>query len=193
VRNPNTTELPSNTVLAALKDAWPNYYQHDQKVECVLTCISFPEPESQDQKLHTGLHPSLFKNYVSMNVKFGDLLEFAHSVLEKRRAEGKTMCTFYCVDRLGRHGSCAMAKALAEIVLADESLTLGRVFLTANLWSIERGPCECCGFWTKKFRVKNEDVSAVLTQWRQVRTRQSLYVTVFHGCRLLCGCGVARR
>ena len=174
VRNPNTKELPSNIVLAALKDAWPNYYRHDQKVECVLNCISFPELESQNQKLHTGLHPSLLQKYVSMNVKFGNLLKFAHSVLEKHRAEGKTMCTFYCVDSLGRYGSCAVAKALAEIVWADESLTLGRVSTTANRRLVECGPCECCGFWTQKFRVKNEAVSAVLTQWRQVRTRQSL-------------------
>lgn len=171
--DPMATALDPMLVVNALRDSWAGYYKDPDRVECVLNCFCFSEPETVERKLHTGLHPDLFRWYTSMSGMLMNLLEFVHETLQKQRAQGGGTCVFYCVDKLGRYASCAFAKALAEIVLADKSLTLGRVSTTANLRSIECGPCRCCGFWGKRFRIRNDAVSLVIKKWNGVCDREA--------------------
>lgn len=160
-------------VLDALRDSWAGYYRDPQRVECVLNCFGFPAPETVDTKIHTGLHPSLFQWYTSMSGMLMNLLEFVYETLRRHRAGGGGTCVLYCVDKHGRYASLAFAKALAEIVMADKSLTLGRVSTTACLRTIECGPCDRCVFWGKRFHMRNDAVSAVLRKWDGVCHREA--------------------
>lgn len=162
-KSPQQTLSPS-LVLSAIKEAWSPYFSCEQKADLVVDCQLFQEPTEKDKWYHTGLHPAVLTDYTN-EPYFEDRLQWVHKHVMKEVTNGKRAVFVYCVDRLGRFASMALAKVLIECVKADPKLQLGRLSTISNLRLLDCGPCDRCCFWDHRFQNKVDACDRMRKKW----------------------------
>ncbi len=79
----------------------------------------------------------------------------------KRQAVSVMLC-----DDLGRHGSMAIGKALAECIAADPTHTLGTAHILADQHSEAYcGVCARREFWSRRWTSRSQAVKAIKEMW----------------------------
>ena len=96
---------------------------------------------------------------------FENRLQWVHKRVMKEITDGKKAVFVYCVDRLGRYASMALAKVLIECVKADPKLQLGRLSTISNLRFMDCGPCDRCCFWDHRFQNKVDACDRMRRKW----------------------------
>jgi len=115
----------------------------------------------------------VFVDYTESNL-FDDILRKVKKSIDTQIKSGKTSIFLYCVDRVGRYASMALAKVLVECALADPKLSLGRVSTISNLRAMDCGPCDRCSMWDRRFRNKNAAVDRMVKQWLELDRTMSI-------------------
>jgi hypothetical protein len=136
--------------------------------QCVydIDCRKYlPRDLPYNEGMHTGCHPGLFSRVVK-HKDFEDQLRELKRQLDDDNDMERTHVSVMLCDDLGRHGSMAMGKALAECIVADPTYTLGTVHILADQHSETYcGVCARCEFWSRRWTSRNEAVRAVKVMW----------------------------
>ena len=151
-------------VTTALADVLPSAATWDSKCVIVLDVSHVPEPRSIETRMHNGLHPYIMKMMCDAT-HFDALIAKAVGDMKHAISKSYTSFVFVCVDKLGRYASLALGKALAEIAVADEFLTLNKVTVLSRETDLECGPCDRCTFWDRRFVDKNRAVATMINKW----------------------------
>jgi hypothetical protein len=118
-----------------------------------------------NEGMHTGCHPNLFSRVVTQE-NFRRQLEELKGLLENDKDMHRTNVSVMLCDDLGRHGSMAIGKALAECIAADPTYTLGTVHILADQHSETYcGVCARCEFWSRRWTSRNQAVRAIKEMW----------------------------
>jgi hypothetical protein len=156
--------LDKDRLIAAVGRLVPALHQ-DKSIYAVDCRGCLPKDLPYAEGMHTGCHPALFERVVKHS-RFSGILEGVrdsiHDDQEMQRGKvGVLLC-----DELGRHGSVAIGKALAECIVADPVCALGTVHILADQHSDTYcGVCARCEFWTRRWTSRNQNVRAVKEMW----------------------------
>jgi hypothetical protein len=153
-----------NLLIAAVGTQLPALHQSQSVHD--IDCRSFlPPPLQYLEGMHTGCHPALFERVVRME-NFRDLLAKLRVNIDNDNAGKRSNIAVLLCDKLGRHGSMAVGKALAECIVADPDCTLGSVNILADQHSESYcGVCARCEFWTRRWTSRNAAVRMVKQMW----------------------------
>jgi hypothetical protein len=157
-------DLDKDLLLAAVGQQVPALLQEQSVYE--IDCRGYlPRPLPYNEGMHTGCHPNLFSRVVKQE-NFRRHLEEIKGYLEDDKDMDRTNVSVMLCDDLGRHGSMAIGKALAECIAADPMYTLGTVHILADQHSETYcGVCARCEFWSRRWTSRNQDVKATKEMW----------------------------
>jgi hypothetical protein len=160
----NKNRLDKLRLIAAVGRMVPALHQEQAVYE--VDCRAYlPRPLPYTEGMHTGCHPALFERVVQ-DPNFRDLLQEIRVHIEDDLEMKRTNVGLLLCDELGRHGSVAIGKALAECIVADPLCTLGTVHILADQHSDTYcGVCARCEFWTRRWTSRNMSVRAVWDMW----------------------------
>jgi hypothetical protein len=151
-------------LLAAVGQQVPALFLEQSVYE--IDCRQYlPRPLPYNEGMHTGCHPNLFSRVVKQE-NFRSQLEEIKLLLEDDKDMERTNVSVMLCDDLGRHGSMAIGKALAECIAADPTYTLGTVHILADQHSETYcGVCARCEFWSRRWTSRNQAVKAIKEMW----------------------------
>jgi hypothetical protein len=156
--------LDKDKLIAAVGQQVPALLQ-EQSVYDIDCRRYLPRPLPYTEGMHTGCHPTLF-NRVVRHENFQRQIEEIRDHLEDDKDMSQTNVAVMLCDDLGRHGSMAIGKALAECIAADPTYTLGTVHILADQHSETYcGVCARCEFWSRRWTSRNQAVRAVKEVW----------------------------
>jgi hypothetical protein len=160
----NKHALDRERLIAAVGKMVPALHQ-DQHVYDVDCRAFLPRGLPYAEGMHTGCHPALFERVVR-DPSFETLLKLIRDQIEDDVEMERSVVGVLLCDELGRHGSVAIGKALAECIVADRQCTLGTVHILANQHSEAYcGVCARCEFWTRRWTSRNMAVRFVTDMW----------------------------
>jgi hypothetical protein len=156
--------LDKDRLIAAVGRQVPALQQEQSIYD--LDCRGYlPKSLPYTEGMHTGCHPALFERVVQHS-SFRQLLVDVRDRLHDDKDMQRCTVGLLLCDDLGRHGSVAIGKALAECIVADPVCTLGTVHILADQHSDTYcGVCARCEFWTRRWTSRNMSVRAVKEMW----------------------------
>jgi hypothetical protein len=159
-----STRLDRDRVLAAVGQQVPALLQEQAVYQ--FDCRRYlPRALPYREGMHTGCHPNLFRRVVE-HVDFRRQLEEIKGNLRNDKEMDRTNVSVMLCDDLGRHGSMAIGKALAECIAADPTYTLGTVHILADQHAKTYcGVCARCEFWSRRWISRNQAVKAIKGMW----------------------------
>ncbi len=156
--------LDKDRLIAAVGRQVPALQQEQSIYD--LDCREYlPKSLPYTEGMHTGCHPALFERVVQHSSFRQLLVDVRDRLHDDKDMQRSTVGLLLC-DDLGRHGSVAIGKALAECIVADPVCTLGTVHILADQHSDTYcGVCARCEFWTRLWTSRNMSVQAVKEMW----------------------------
>jgi hypothetical protein len=138
-------------------------------VSTLQTCVVVDargviNPTTWEFRMHTGVHPRILSQTVWADMLDVPLQQTFEGIRDGIKA-GKKELVVFAVDKDGRLGALAVGKAVAEAVLHDPHLTLGRVTCVQSVVDWDCGPCCRCRFWDRKWFEKNLAVREIVRRW----------------------------
>jgi hypothetical protein len=158
------TTLDEELLIAAVGRQFPAIHS-DQSVYCIDCRQYLRRPLAYAEGMHTGCHPTLFDRAVNSPGFVDHFDSIRVSIDDDKDMKRQAVSVMLC-DDIGRHGSMAMGKAVAECIAADPNCNLGTVHILADQHSDSYcGVCARCEFWTRRWISRNRTVKNLRERW----------------------------
>ena len=124
-------------------------------------CREMGEPVARDSRQHFGTHPSTLKTYAA-DPQLKEHLQRLRKEIEICKTSNVGCIRLVVFDKRGRWAAMAVGKALAEVALRSQSLTLTNVSFLMHYLETDCRRCAECAFWSRQWEWSRDTVTHML-------------------------------